>query len=86
MVVIQFLLSTTLSRVCRISIGGDSSSGIFLDFENSIMVELEDVDAIVAAIQGEDVDPYLHVHVIVLIVVKIIIHHICVRISLINLN
>ena len=36
--VIQFLLSTTLSQVHRVSMRGDSSLGISSDVENSAMV------------------------------------------------
>jgi len=51
-------LSTTLTRVYHFSMRGDSSSGVSSGVKNSDMVareraKMEDVDAIVAAIQGK---------------------------------
>jgi len=62
-------LSTTLSRVRRVFMRGDSFSGS-LGIQNSAMVaedvaEVEDVDTIVAAIQVEDVDMKIRVNIIV---------------------
>ena len=69
----------------------DSSSGISSGVENSAMVargvtEVEDVDAVIAAIQGEDVDAKLKVHIIVLTVIETIIYLISVGTSLVNLS
>ena len=81
----------TLSRVRLISIGGDSFSDIPSSVENSIMivgamVEVEDVAVIVIAIQGEDVDTKIRIHVIMLNVVEIIIHQVSAGTSSVNLS
>ena len=50
------------------------------------MAEVEDVDAIMAKIQGEDMDAEIKIYVIVLIVIEIIIHLISEGTNLINLS
>ena len=50
------------------------------------MAEVEDIAVVVAAIQREDMDAEIRVHVIIFTVMETIIHQISVGTSLINLN
>ena len=73
--VIQFLLSTTLSRVRRVSMAGDSGFGVSSGVENSAMVaggrgRGGGCGRGLDQIQGEDVDVKIRVNIIVLTVIE----------------
>jgi len=74
-------LFATLSRVCRVSIGGDYSSGVSSGVDNSAMLAIGysrggGYRRVMVMIQEEDVDAKRRVNVSMFIVVETLIHQI----------
>ena len=85
--VIQFLLSTTLSRVLRVSIKGDYSPNISSGVENyTIVTEGHSRSGGCGHDSEENVDGVIRACVIVFTIVQTIIHQISVETSSVNLS